>query len=194
MGACRGRFDPRPREHAQTSVGGHTRGGLELYVRTVTGRRSSGRGIDDGTHDSHQWDARRVDVLRAGAYRLRYFVHFTDADVIHTGDTWWNGVYPFIDYSTGGSIDGTIRAANSNIDKTTAKTVIIPGHGPVGDRSSLIEFRDMLVSIRAKIAALKQQGKSLTDVLNATPTAAYDAKWGSLVAPRLFTRLVYVGV
>jgi len=121
-------------------------------------------------------------------------VHFTDADVLHVGDTWWNGVYPFIDYSTGGSIDGSIRAAERNVERTTANTVVIPGHGPVGDRSGLVEFRDMLVGIRTKIAALKKQGRSLDDVLSADPTAAYDSKWGSLIPPRLFARLVYAGV
>jgi glyoxylase-like metal-dependent hydrolase (beta-lactamase superfamily II) len=120
-------------------------------------------------------------------------VHFVDADVFHTGDTWWNGIYPFIDYSTGGSIAGTIRAAEANIAKVSASTVVIPGHGPVGDRSGLIEFRDMLASIHAKVSALKKQGRSLSEVIAAKPTAPYDAKWGNLVPPSLFTRLVYVG-
>ena len=52
----------------------------------------------------------------------------------------------------------------------------------------------MLVGIGTKIAALKKQGRSLDEVLTASPTAAYDAKWGSLIPPRLFTRLVYAGV
>jgi glyoxylase-like metal-dependent hydrolase (beta-lactamase superfamily II) len=121
-------------------------------------------------------------------------VYFTEADVLHVGDTWWNGVYPFIDRSTGGSIDGMIRATDSNLARVTARTLIIPGHGPVGGRTQLIEFRDMLVAIRTKVAALKQQGKSLAEVLAAKPTAAYDARWGSLVPPRLFTRTVYGGV
>ena len=72
-------------------------------------------------------------------------VLFSEADVIHVGDTWWNGVYPFIDYSTGGSIDGQIRAAEANLAKVTAGMIAIPGHGPVGGRAELIEFRDMLV-------------------------------------------------
>lgn len=121
-------------------------------------------------------------------------VHFTDADVFHAGDTWWNGVYPFIDYSTGGTIDGTIRAAEANIAKVTDTTIVIPGHGPVGNKSNLIEFRDMLATVRADVAALKKQGKALDEVLAARPTSAYDAKWGSLVPPSLFTRLVYAGV
>jgi glyoxylase-like metal-dependent hydrolase (beta-lactamase superfamily II) len=121
-------------------------------------------------------------------------VHFAEADVLHVGDTWWNGVYPFIDRSTGGSIDGMIRATESNLAWVTARTLIIPGHGPIGGRAQLIEFQDMLVDIRTKVAALKQQGKSLAEVLTAKPTAAYDARWGSLVPPRLFTRTVYSGV
>ena len=98
------------------------------------------------------------------------------------------------DYSTGGSIDGSIRAAERNVERTTINTVVIPGHGPVVDKSGLVEFRDMLVGIRTKIAALKKQGRSLDDVLSADPTAAYDSKWGSLIPPRLFARLVYAGV
>jgi glyoxylase-like metal-dependent hydrolase (beta-lactamase superfamily II) len=123
-------------------------------------------------------------------------VHFTEIDVLHTGDTFWNGIYPFIDYSTGGSIDGSIRAADANLAVTTDKTVIIPGHGqPVSNRTQLGEFRDMLVGIRENVAALKKQGKSLEDTVAAKPTAAYDAKWGRFVIdPALFTKLVYEGV
>jgi glyoxylase-like metal-dependent hydrolase (beta-lactamase superfamily II) len=122
-------------------------------------------------------------------------VNFTDADVIHVGDTWWNGVYPFIDYSTGGSIDGQIRAAEANIVAVTDKTIVIPGHGPVGDKSGLVEFRDMLVTIRKNVAALKKQGRSLAEATAAKPTAQYDAKWGQfLITPAVFTGLVYMGV
>jgi glyoxylase-like metal-dependent hydrolase (beta-lactamase superfamily II) len=121
-------------------------------------------------------------------------VHFTEADVIHVGDTWWNGVYPFIDYSTGGSIDGTIRAVESNLAKVSPTTVIIPGHGPVGNRAQLAEWRDMLVGIRDKVAALKKQGQTVNEVVAAKPTASYDAKWGNMIIPNLFTRLVYAGV
>ena len=76
-------------------------------------------------------------------------VTFTDADILHAGDTYWNGIYPFIDYSTGGSIDGTIRATDANLMATTDRTVIIPGHGqPVSNRAELRNYRDMLVAIR----------------------------------------------
>src|SRR5580704_10048497 len=139
------------------------------------------------------------------ALALKYFgpahtdsgisVLFEEADVIHVGDTWWNGFYPFIDYSTGGSIDGMIRATKRNLSVVTDKTIIIPGHGPVGNRAGLSEYYDMLVAIRCNVSRLKKQGKSLAETIAAKPTAAYDAKWGQfLMTTAIFTKLVYSGV
>ena len=123
-------------------------------------------------------------------------MQFGELDILHTGDTYWNGIYPFIDYSTGGSIDGSIRAAEANLAATTDATIIIPGHGvPVSNRAQLQDFRDMLVDIRETVAALKKQGRSLDDTIAAKPTAAHDARWGQFViGPALFTKLVYEGV
>jgi glyoxylase-like metal-dependent hydrolase (beta-lactamase superfamily II) len=122
-------------------------------------------------------------------------VEFEEANVIAVSDTLWNGHYPFIDYSTGGGIDGMIRAAEANVANTNDETIVIPGHGPIGNRSQLIQFRDMLVAIREKIANLKKQGKSLNEAVAAKPTADYDAKWGGFVVNGdFFTRLVYAGV
>jgi len=123
------------------------------------------------------------------------WIDFTDADIIHVADILWNGNYPFIDYSTSGSIDGMIRAAEANVARATDETIVIPGHGPIGDKSQLVEFRDMLVTIRERVAGLKRQGKSCDEVVAAKPTANYDAKWGGFVINGdFFTRLVYVGV
>ncbi len=122
-------------------------------------------------------------------------VHFTEADILHTGDTFWNRVYPFIDYSTGGSIDGQIRAAEANLGKVTEKTIVIPGHGAVGGKADLIFFRDVLVEIRDKVATLKKQGRSLPDIVRSKPSAHYDAEWGNLFqSPSDFIALVYQGV
>ena len=122
-------------------------------------------------------------------------VYFSHADVLHVADTWWNGVYPFIDYSSGGSIDGMIAASEASLEKATGNTIIIPGHGPVGNKSELAAFKDMLVAIREKVAALKESGKSLDQTVAAKPTADFDEKWGKWVTtPDAFTRLVYQGV
>jgi glyoxylase-like metal-dependent hydrolase (beta-lactamase superfamily II) len=84
-------------------------------------------------------------------------VHFTEADIFHTGDTFWNRDYPFIDYSTGGSIDGAIRAAEANIAKVTDRMIVIPGHGAVGGKADLIVFRDVMLEIREKVALSKSK-------------------------------------
>ncbi|MET3981828.1 glyoxylase-like metal-dependent hydrolase (beta-lactamase superfamily II) [Mucilaginibacter sp. UYP25] len=122
-------------------------------------------------------------------------IFFPNANILHVADTFWNGYYPFIDYSTGGNITGMIKAAQMNIDRVTNETIVIPGHGPIGNKQQLIEFHEMLYTIHSKIGALKKQGKSLAEVIAAKPTAAYDAKFGGFVIDgNFFTRLVYKGV
>ena len=91
-------------------------------------------------------------------------VTFGEADIFHVADTYWNGIYPFIDYSTGGSIDGMIAASNANLAAATENTIIIPGHGkPVSNKAELREFCDMLVAIRDNVAALKKAGRTLEE-------------------------------
>jgi glyoxylase-like metal-dependent hydrolase (beta-lactamase superfamily II) len=122
-------------------------------------------------------------------------VHFTEADIFHTGDTFWNRNYPYIDYSTGGSIDGAIRAAEANLAKITDKMIVIPGHGAVSTKADLILFRDVLVDIRDKVAALKKQGRSLPEIVAAKPGARTDQEWGqSFIDGAGFVTLVYQGV
>ena len=122
-------------------------------------------------------------------------VHFTDADVLHTGDTWFNGVYPFIDYSTGGHIDGMIRATSRTLETGTTSTIVIPGHGPVGSKQDVAASLEMLSASRDKIAGLKKQGKTIDEVIAAKPTATFDEKWGKgFTTPEMFTRFVYQGV
>ncbi len=122
-------------------------------------------------------------------------VLFPDADILHTGDTWFNGMYPFIDYSSNGNIDGMIRASKRNLAAGTSSTILIPGHGPVGDKTQLQQFCDMLQAIRDNVATLKHQGKSLDETVAAKPTAQYDSVYGGgFIPPETFVRLVYQGV
>lgn len=151
--------------------------------------------IDGDREFKFEGEKIRIRHYRPGHTDGDISVYFEKADVLSVGDTFWNGQYPFIDHSTGGSIDGAIAAANANIAMATSYTIIIPGHGPVGDRASQIAFRDMLVSIRNSVANLKGRGLTLAQVQAARPTAAFDAKWGrSVISGQLFTALVYLGV
>jgi glyoxylase-like metal-dependent hydrolase (beta-lactamase superfamily II) len=123
-------------------------------------------------------------------------VTFEEPDIVHTGDIYWTAGYPFIDYSTGGSIGGTIRAAEAILTATTDNTIVIPGHGsPASNKAELNNYHAMLVDVRDRVAKLKQQGRTLAQAIESKPTAAYDAKWGQYaIAPAFFTRLVYAGV
>lgn len=123
------------------------------------------------------------------------WVYFKKADVLALGDTFWNGFYPYIDNEDGGNIDGAIKWANKAVAFTTDHTIVVPGHGAVGTRTQLIEFRDMLVTVRNNVAALKSQGKSRDEIIAARPTAAFDAKWGNFVFNgSQFTKMVYDGL
>jgi glyoxylase-like metal-dependent hydrolase (beta-lactamase superfamily II) len=123
-------------------------------------------------------------------------VSFGEANVLHVGDIYWNGIYPFIDHSTGGSINGTIAACDACLAIAGNDTIIIPGHGqPISNKAEMKDYRDMLAAIRDNVAKLKSQGKSRDETVAAKPTAAFDAKWGQFVIdPGFFTRLVYESV
>ena len=119
-------------------------------------------------------------------------VHFRTANVVHMGDLFFNGMYPFIDVSTGGSIDGMISAAERVLGMIDANTKLIPGHGPVASRADLTAYRDMLVGVRAAVMRHVTAGWSLERVVAAKPTAKLDATWGKgFLQPDKFVEIVY---
>lgn len=91
-------------------------------------------------------------------------VYWTRANVLHMGDTYFNGILPFIDLESGGSVDGYIAAVEQGLRIANDRTVIIPGHGPVATRANLQAFRDMLVELRGRVAAEIRRGRSLEQV------------------------------
>jgi cyclase len=105
-------------------------------------------------------------------------VHYRNANVLHTGDIWFNGFYPLIDYSTGGNIDGMIAGAAQCIGLADSSTKIVPGHGPLGDRAGLVEYHGMLTTVRERVARLKRGGRTLEEAVAAKPTKDLDARWG----------------
>jgi len=119
-------------------------------------------------------------------------VHFVKADVVHMGDLFFNGGYPFVDTSSGGRVDGLIAAAERALAGIGDKTRIIPGHGPLATKADLQAYRDALKTLRDRIAKLKGEGKSRDEVVAAKPTADHDAKWGTgFMKGDVFTGLVY---
>ena len=110
-------------------------------------------------------------------------VHFKKANVIHMGDTFFNGLYPFIDMSSGGNPDGVIAVANRVLELADDNTKIIPGHGPVATKADLKALRDMLVTVTMRVKAMTKKGKSMKEIVAAKPTAEFDEKWGKGFLP-----------
>ena len=120
------------------------------------------------------------------------YVHFQKANVIHMGDTFFNGMYPYIDSSTGGKIGGMIAAADKVLPLAGNYTKIVPGHGPVGNKADLAKFRDMLVTARDRVQKLKSAGKSAQEAVAEEPLADLDAAWGKgMLNSDLFVQVVY---
>ena len=118
-------------------------------------------------------------------------VHFRQGDIVHMGDTFFNGMYPFIDTSSGGSAEGSIAAADRVLAIATDKTQIIPGHGPLANKAALKSTRDMLVAVTMRIKALRAAGKSDEDIRAAKPAADYDASFGNgFIKPEQFVQMM----
>jgi cyclase len=120
------------------------------------------------------------------------YIHFHKADVLHVGDIWFNGFYPFIDEGTGGSIGGMIIAEEKALLLAGDGMKIIPGHGPLGTKAELQKSRDMLSTVRDKVAALKTAGASEQEVIAKKPTADLDSVWAKgTFPPDMFVGIVY---
>ena len=119
-------------------------------------------------------------------------IYFRAANVLHAGDTFFNGSYPFVDVSSGGSIEGMIAAADRMLAVANANTKIIPGHGPLATRVELQTYREMLVGVRDRVQRAMAGGKTLEQVLAAKPTADLDAVWGKgFINGETMTRLLF---
>lgn len=120
------------------------------------------------------------------------FVHYTRANVLHMGDVFHNGGYPFIDGSTGGSINGMIAGTDRALAMTNARTRIVPGHGPLSDHAGLLKYRRVIATIRDRVREMKRSKKTLAQVQAAKPSAQFDAQWGKgMISPNDFVALVY---
>lgn len=106
-------------------------------------------------------------------------LHFENANLVHTGDVFFNGRYPYIDSSTGGTIDGMIEAANRVLRLGNAETRIVPGHGRLAGSVELERFRDMLSTVADRVRKLKTAGKSLDESIAEKPLADLDGVWGN---------------
>jgi glyoxylase-like metal-dependent hydrolase (beta-lactamase superfamily II) len=120
-------------------------------------------------------------------------IYFPNANVIHMGDLYFEGIYPYIGIYSGGSINSMIKVINQILPMIDGKTKVVPGHGPVSNKAQLQEYVAMLTAIRDNISQLLQEGKTMEEVVAAKPTQAFDEKWGKgFLLPDQFAGLVYM--
>jgi cyclase len=106
------------------------------------------------------------------------YIHFEKANVVQSGDVFFNGFYPYIDSGTGGSLSGMIAGAAKVLAVSDNNTKIVPGHGPLGNKADLTKFRDMLVTVRERLQKLKSSGKTVDEAVAAKPLSDLDPVWG----------------
>ncbi|MCG8590190.1 MAG: MBL fold metallo-hydrolase [Proteobacteria bacterium] len=119
-------------------------------------------------------------------------VHLVEADVLHLGDIYFNGSYPFVDTGSGGGLEGMVAAVDRGLELAGPATRILPGHGPLSNRSELAVYRRMLATVRDRLVAARAAGKTADEVVASRPTADFDAKWAKgFLTPEQFVRLAY---
>ena len=119
-------------------------------------------------------------------------LYFHDANVIHMGDTFFSGFYPFIDVGSGGDINGIIGAGYRALSIANDDTAIIPGHGPLSDAADLAAWLDMLKVTRGSMQSLIDEGLSEDEAIAARPTAETDEQYGGgFMNPEIYNRLLY---
>lgn len=122
-------------------------------------------------------------------------VHFVKSDVIHMGDVFFNGMYPFIDTSSGGTIDGMVAGCDMALAIAGDSTKIIPGHGPLGTKAELKAYRDMLATISERVKKLVAEGKKPDEIARSGVSAEFDAKYGKgFVDGPKFAEMVAVNI
>ena len=138
------------------------------------------------------WNRDIIEVFHAPEAHTDAIVHFHKANVIHMGDTYFNGMYPFIDVDTGGSIDGMIAIADAVLARCDDNAKIIPGHRPLSNRSELHAYRKMMVTVRDAVTKWVDVGKSREEIIAAKPTAALDGVWdGGVLDPDTYVGHIY---
>lgn len=122
-------------------------------------------------------------------------VRFEKANVVHMGDLFFHGMYPFIDYSSGGWLGGMAEGAKTGLTLCDARTKIMPGHGAVAGKADLEGYLKLLETILGRLLKLKDAGRSADEAVAAAPTKDFDEKLGGgFLDPEKFVRIAYTGL
>lgn len=149
-----------------------------------------------GRDTSFTFGGVRVDVLFLPAAHTSgdLAVWLPDADVLHAGDVFELGAYPFLDIWAGATMEGLIAAIDRLLPLTGPATAIVPGHGPPSDREGLLAYRAMLVAVRDGVREARAAGASLEEVLERDIGVEYDGRYGSARGRRRLVGLTYLSL
>ena len=168
---------------------------LTAFNHTIPALSKKGLPVITFTRDvAFHLNGQRIDVFHIKRAHTDgdAVAYFTDANVIHTGDILFVGMYPFIDSEHGGTINGMIDATHRILGMIDDNSRIIPGHGVLTDKHGLIAYRDMLTNIRDRIQSQINAGKTLEEIKFSQPTQAFDSEWGGgFIKPDIFVEIVY---
>jgi cyclase len=118
-------------------------------------------------------------------------VHFRRANVVHMGDVYVTGSFPFVDLSSGGSVSGIIRGVERVLALIDDATKVIPGHGPMSNKVALRAYRDMLVTVRDRVHAEVAKGRTIDQILAAKVAADFDQFGRGFIKADDFIRFTY---
>jgi cyclase len=119
-------------------------------------------------------------------------IHFPESNVIHMGDMYFNGLYPYVDLDAGGAMQGMVAAADLALSMADESTRIIPGHGPLAVTEDLKGYREFLIKAGANVQELIDQGLNLQQIIAAEPTKEWDETLGKTwITPAQFVTFIY---
>jgi cyclase len=171
---------------------------LEALDRTFEPLRPEGWPVETfSTGGKMTFGTEKIDYMHVNAAHTDSdaYVFFPGSNVLHTGDLFFNGFYPVIDYSTGGWIGGMANACDVLLRVGDAKTRIVPGHGPLATKDDLRATRGMLFSVSRRLQELAKEEKSVDEAVRMVPTKGFDAQYGSgLLMPNAWVRIAYTSV
>jgi len=177
-----------------------------VYDRLKTGQQSARRNIPPAAIEalptisfSDQLKLRYREDAEIHAFHVNdahtdgdSFYYFVTENVIHLGDNFFNERYPYVDISSGGDIDGMISNLYMAASMIDDETVIIPGHGKVASKRQLTDYANLLDLFRELVVELREEGKSIEEIIEIRPLAEWDDTYGSgFIAPEAFLRAIF---
>lgn len=155
---------------------------------------TAGRPVVTFTTDlSFHMGDERIDVIHVAPSHTDgdAIVVFNKANVIHTGDIYFSGAYPFVDLDNGGSVSGLIKAAETILSLADDNTRLIPGHGDITGKKEFEAYYQMIIEITKQVTSLAAEGKTLDEIIAANPTASYDSSFKGMIPPESFVEFIW---